>query len=219
VAEPKIRVVVVDDQPLFSAGIAMLLDAQADMGCVGTASNGAEAVELVRNTSPDVVLMDLRMPVVNGLDATRTLLAGGETDDPPSVIVLTTIRKDEAVVRAMAAGASGYLTKDATPQQVLASIRTAHAGEELPLAATGLVAEFSTRSTSRRDETLAVLSPREREVFLLLARGLSNAEIAEAAWVTEATVKSHTRSVLQKLGLRSRAQVVVFAYENGLVSA
>lgn len=218
-AKRRIRVIVVDDQPLFASGLAMLIEAQTDMECVGTASDGNEALELARATTPDIVLMDLRMPGLNGLEATHAMLAGRDADDPPRVIVLTTLRKDETVVQAIAAGASGFLTKDATPDEVLGTIRTVHGGTAVPPQALGLIGEIGVSAISRREETLSVLSPREREVFLLLARGLTNAEIAETAWVSEATVKSHIRSILQKLGLRSRVQVVVFAYENGLVSA
>lgn len=217
--EPRIRVGVVDDQPLFSSGVGMLIEAQPDMECIGTAVDGYEAIALVEQEVPDILLMDLRMPAMNGLDATRQILAGSVADDPPRVIVLTTIRKDEAVLDAMSAGASAFLTKDATPDEVLSTIRTVHAGEAVPTAALGMVTEPRRPGTSPREEALAPLSPREREVFLLVARGLTNAEIATAAYVSEATVKSHTRAILQKLALRSRVQVVVYAYENGLVSS
>ena len=220
--EPIIRVLVVDDQELFASGLAMLIEAQSDMVCVGTAVDGRKALEAVEQLHPDIVLMDLRMPEMNGIDATRAVLAKGEADDPPKVIVLTTLKRDEVVAQALTAGASAFLTKDATPEQVLGTVRSVHAGNAIPdLRETlGLIAETSGLSVSpRRQEALDVLSPREREVFLLVARGLTNAEIAEAAYVSEATVKSHTRAILQKLALRSRVQVVVFAYENGLVSA
>lgn len=219
--EPKIRVVVVDDQPLFASGLGMLIDAQRDMTCVATAVDGRGAIEVVAREHPDVVLMDLRMPGMNGLEATRLILATGVADEKPHVVVLTTLRQDEVVVQALAAGASAFLTKDATPDQVLGTIRTAHAGQSVPdLAATlALVADLGGPIvTTRRGPTLDALSPREREVFLLVARGLTNAEIAEAAFVSEATVKTHTAAILRKLELRSRVQVVVFAHQNGLVS-
>ena len=217
--EPLITVVVVDDQPLFASGIAMLIDAQDDMACVGTASDGASALTEVARLRPDIVLMDLRMPGLNGLDATRALLSRGTADDTPRVIVLTTLRRDDVVVRALEAGASAFLTKDATTEQVLSSIRTVHAGDSIPDLATTLefVSEMSA-TPDRAHDTFVVLSPREREVFLLVARGLTNAEIARSAYVSEATVKSHIAAILRKLELRSRVQVVVFAHQNGLVA-
>jgi DNA-binding NarL/FixJ family response regulator len=217
-----IRVAVADDQPLFSSGLRMLIEAQTDMECAGTALNGQEAVGLTEREHPDIVLMDLRMPVMNGLDAIRTILAGPAVDEPPRVIVLTTIQKDEAVFHALHAGASAFLTKDATPDDVLATIRNVNAGHAItaPTDALGLVHEFGRPQTSaRREATLTTLSPREREVFLLVARGLSNAETADAAYLSEATVKSHVRSILHKLELRSRIHIVIFAYENNLVTA
>ncbi|GAA4176323.1 response regulator transcription factor [Gryllotalpicola koreensis] len=214
-----IRVVIVDDQPLFAAGLAMLIDAQPDMRCVATAHDGNAAVTLVRQVRPDVVLMDLRMPGLNGLEATQLVVAEPE---PPKVVVLTTIKRDEAVYLALRAGASALLTKDALPAEVLGTIREAVAGERLAGASdtVDVVREFANRAQTRTpDDTLAALSAREREVFLLIARGLSNAEIAEATVLTEATVKSHVRQVLAKLGLKSRVQVVAFAYENELMGA
>ncbi len=218
-SEP-ITVLVVDDQPLFASGIGMLIDAQADMQCVGTASDGRQALSEVDRLRPDIVLMDLRMPGLNGLDATRELLSHGTADEKPRVIVLTTLRRDDVVVRALEAGASAFLTKDAEPEQVLSSIRTVHAGDAIPDLATtlSLVAEMGGESSpARREETIEALSPREREVFLLVARGLSNAEIATAAYVSEATVKTHIAAILRKLELRSRVQVVVFAHKHDLV--
>ncbi|KQM29726.1 hypothetical protein ASL10_03615 [Frigoribacterium sp. Leaf8] len=218
-----VRVVVVDDQPLFASGLQMLIEAQADLVCVGTAVDGAAGVALVERERPDVVLMDLRMPVMNGLEATTRIVAaaGTDPDSAPRVVALTTIQRDEAVFSALKAGAYAFLTKDATPDEVLTTIRAAAAGEPVPTTAAALdvVHAFAvpTPSPKRRTEPLEVLSPREREIFLLVARGLSNAEIAESAWLSEATVKSHVRAVLQKLGMRNRVQIVVFAYENDLV--
>jgi DNA-binding NarL/FixJ family response regulator len=211
-----IRVVVVDDQPLFASGIAMLIDAQDDMECAGTAGDGSQALAVVAEAEPDVVLMDLRMPVLNGIDATRELLAAGGA---ARVIVLTTLRRDDVVARALEAGASAFLTKDATTEQVLSSIRTVHAGDAIPDLATTLelVAAMGSSPTVPR-MSIDVLSPREREVFLLVARGLTNAEIAKAAYVSEATVKTHIAAILRKLDLRSRVQVVVFAHRNYLVT-
>jgi DNA-binding NarL/FixJ family response regulator len=173
------------------------------------------------------VLMDIRMPVLNGLEATRLILEGADPDGPPRIVVLTTIRKDEAVVAALQAGASAFLTKDAEPDVVLATIRAAHAGAPSPTFAdtVALVEEFvpalSTPTPSSDDDgpdPLAALTSREREMLLHVARGRSNAEIATELFVSEATVKTHVRALLQKLGLRSRIQIVIFAYEHGLVS-
>ncbi|MGA0567568.1 response regulator [Rathayibacter sp. KR2-224] len=213
----QIRVVIVDDQPLFTAGLAMLIDAQPDMHCVGTANGGGSALTLVGQVRPDVVLMDLRMPGINGFEATELIVAGS---DPPKVIVLTTIKRDEAVYLALRAGATALLTKDALPREVLGTIREAVAENGLGAGADAMqvVRQFARPAQTRTpDETLAALSGREREVFLLIARGLSNAEIAEATVLSEATVKSHVRQVLGKLGLKSRVQVVAFAYENKLM--
>lgn len=218
-----VRVVVVDDQPLFASGLQMLIEAQPDLVCVGTAVDGLAGVELVARERPDVVLMDLRMPVMNGLEATTRIVeaASADPDSMPRVIALTTIQRDEAVFGALKAGAYAFLTKDATPDEVLTTIRAAAAGDPVPTAAAALdvVHAFAvpTPAPRRRSEPLDLLSPREREIFLLVARGLSNAEIAESAWLSEATVKSHVRAVLQKLHMRNRVQIVVFAYENDLV--
>ncbi|WP_423920846.1 response regulator [Frigoribacterium sp. 2-23] len=221
--EPVIRVAVVDDQPLFASGLKMLIEAQPDLACVGTALDGREAIDLVEREHPDVVLMDLRMPVMNGLEATSRLLEGSGPDGPLRVIALTTIQRDEAVFGALKAGAYAFLTKDATPDDVLTTIRAAHHGDPVPTASAALdvVHEFAVsrpaESESRREALLEPLSPREREMFALVARGLSNTEIAASAFLSEATVKSHVRAVLQKLDMRNRVQIVVFAYENGLV--
>ncbi|GAB3123226.1 response regulator [Glaciibacter psychrotolerans] len=226
-ATAPIRVVVVDDQALFVSGMQMLIESQADLACVGTAPDGRMAVEVVGRERPDVVLMDIRMPVLDGIEATARILqqataqvAAGET--VPRIIMLTTFQRDEAVFRAIRTGASGFITKDATPEFILAAIRTVHAGQAVlaPQATFDLVRQFATEaSDAGRPLELAidVLSPREREIFLLTARGLSNAEIATAAFVSEATVKTHVRSILAKLHLQSRVQVVIFAYENGLL--
>ena len=210
----RIKVLVVDDQPLFASGIAMLIDAQDDMECVATAGDGHQALAEVTHNEPDVVLMDLRMPGLNGIDATRELLA---LPDGPRVIVLTTLRRDDVVVRALEAGASAFLTKDATTEQVLSSIRTVHAGDAIPDLAATLELVAATGAQPPRG-SIDALSPREREVFLLVARGLTNSEIAKAAYVSEATVKSHIAAILRKLNLRGRVQVVVFAHRNDLVS-
>lgn len=212
-----IRVVVVDDQPLFSAGISMLIEAQPDMDCVATATSGLEAITVVERLHPDIVLMDVRMPGMNGLDATRAILAWGAADDTPRVIVLTTLKRDEVVAKALEVGASGFLTKDATPDEVLTSIRTVHAGDAVPDLLGILELVRRGPGATPQQASIDALSPREREVFLLVARGLTNSEIATASYVSEATVKTHLAAILRKLQLRSRVQVVVFAHKHDLV--
>ena len=227
---PRIRVAVVDDQRLFAHGMQMLIESQPDLEFVGSAANGQQGIELVEKSQPDVVLMDIRMPVMDGIEATSRL-TGGDGDGVgvgvgdsarPRVIILTTFQRDEAVFRAIRSGASGYITKDATPEFVLDAIRTVHAGHSVlaPKATLDLVKEFATPKPSAghtREQAIASLSSREQEIFLLAARGLSNVDIAATAFISEATTKTHIRSILSKLGLRSRVQIVVFAYENGLL--
>ena len=218
--ESAIRVAIVDDQPLFASGLTMLIEAQSDMECVGTAINGREAVRLSAQLHPDIMLMDLRMPIMNGLDATKLILAQSPPGSSPRVIVLTTIQKDEAVFLALKAGATAFLTKDATPARVLEAIRSANAERELPEGDASLVviedfAQRDDQDDGRR--LLANLTPREVEIFNRVSQGLSNAEISGLAFLSEATVKSHVRAILHKLNLRSCVQVVIFAYENGLV--
>jgi DNA-binding NarL/FixJ family response regulator len=211
-----IRVVVADDQELFRDGVGMLLESQDDLELVATAATGFEAVAAAEQTRPDVVLMDIRMPGMDGLTATEAILTAPQ---PPRVIVVTTFRRDEAVARAIRAGASGFVTKDAQPEFLLAAIRTVHAGQAViaPAATFDLLARFGTDSRPARPDVIGALSPRETEIFLLVAKGLSNAEIAADAFVEETTVKTHIGAILSKLGLRSRVQVVAFAWENGLV--
>jgi len=228
-----IRVAVVDDQRLFASGMRMLVDAQDDMTCVGTAADGAEALELCAAERPDVLLLDLRMPVMNGIETLARLAAsdGAASDtaashaaatDRPRVIALTTIRRDDAVLAALRAGAAAFLTKDALPDVVTATIRDVHEGRPAPTEAEALDmlrSQGISVEATRRDEVLDALTAREREVFLLVAKGLSNAEIATSVFLSEATVKTHVRSVLMKLGLRNRIQVVITAHERGLVRA
>jgi DNA-binding NarL/FixJ family response regulator len=221
-----IRVAVVDDQRLFASGMRMLVDAQDDMTCVGTALDGAAGLELVAAELPDVVLLDLRMPTMNGLETMAALFdtvpGAAPIDGPPRVVVLTTLRRDDAVLAALRAGAAAFLTKDATPDVVLGTIRDVHAGSPAPTAEDAvdlLRASGVEPVVAPRDDTLDVLSVREREVFLLVAKGLSNAEITETLFLSDATVKSHVRAVLAKLGLRNRIQVVILAHERGLVRA
>ncbi|PZE69998.1 MULTISPECIES: response regulator transcription factor [unclassified Curtobacterium] len=215
-----VRVAVVDDQRLFATGMQMLVDAQDDMTCVGTAGDGAAALELCAAEHPDVLLLDLRMPIMNGIEALTRLAAS--TQDRPRVVALTTIRRDDAVLAALRAGAAAFLTKDALPDVVTATIRDVHAGRPAPTEAEALDllrAQGTPAVTDRRDEVLDALTAREREVFLLVAKGLSNAEIAESVFLSDATVKTHVRAVLTKLGLRNRIQVVITAHERGLVRA
>ncbi|MFB8388225.1 response regulator [Microbacterium sp. NPDC055910] len=210
-----IRVVLVDDQALFRAGIRMLVASQADLEVVGEASDGREAIDVVRATRPDVVLMDIRMPVMDGLTATAELLAD---PDPPRIVMLTTFDLDEAAARAIRQGASGFLLKDAEPEFLLAAIRTVHAGSAVIAASAtrDLFAHFSQPKAVSVPAEFETLTEREREIFALAARGLSNAEIAGREYLSEATVKTHISRILTKLGLRDRVQLVVFAFEHGL---
>lgn len=219
--EQLIRVALVDDQALFRTGIRMLIDSQPDLRFVGEAGDGAEGVELVRRTRPDVVLMDVRMPVMDGITATGHIVEQSGTDGA-KVLVLTTFDFDEAAAKAIRAGASGFVLKDADPEFLLAAVRTVHAG-------TAVFAASATRELLRRyDDSVgraaavpaafADLTPREREIFDLAARGFSNSEIARHEYVSEATVKTHISRVLTKLELRDRVRLVVFAHEHGLVT-
>lgn len=214
---PPITVFIADDQELFRDGMRMLIDSQPDLRVVGCAADGHEAVRLVAELHPELVLMDIRMPGLDGLAATRLLMT---EPHPPRVIVVTTFRQDEAVIRAVEAGASGFVTKDTKPELLLEAIRAVHAGNSVlvPAATFDLLARFSSRSAAPDASVIAALSPREVEIFLLAAKGLSNAEIAESAFIEESTVKSHMVSILAKLALRSRAQLIAFAWSNRLVS-
>ena len=214
-----IRVVLVDDQALFRAGIRMVIDSQPDLEVVGEAGDGAEGVRVVRAARPDVVLMDIRMPVMDGLVATAELLADGAPGAaPPRIVMLTTFDLDEAAARAIQQGASGFLLKDADPEFLLAAIRTVHAGSAVIAASAtrDLFAHFADPATAEVPPPYAELTEREREIFALAARGLSNAEIAQREFLSEATVKTHISRILAKLGLRDRVQLVVFAFEHGL---
>lgn len=223
-----IRVAIVDDQQLFCSGIQMLIESQHDLEFVGAAHDGQAAIALAQNARPDVILMDIRMPLMDGIEATEHILAapanpepGAETDSSrPKIIMLTTFQRDEAVVRAIHAGADGFIMKDTTPEFVLASIRTVHAGHSViaPSDTADIIrAQPAKQGRKPAEESIATLSAREKEVFLLAARGLSNADIAQTAYISEATVKSHIRSILAKLSLTSRVQLVAHAYENGLL--
>ncbi|WP_040162816.1 response regulator [Microbacterium gorillae] len=210
-----IRLVLVDDQALFRAGIRMLAGSQPDIEIVGEAGDGREALEVVEQTHPDVVLMDIRMPVMDGLTATAELLA---RPNPPRIVMLTTFDLDEAAARAIQQGASGFLLKDADPEALLAAIRTVHSGSSVIAAAAtrDLFAHFTGANTQPLPPEYETLTEREREIFALAARGLSNAEIARREFLSEATVKTHISRILTKLALRDRVQLVVFAFEHGL---
>ncbi|MFI1967998.1 DNA-binding response regulator [Streptomyces cinnamoneus] len=218
-----IKVIIVDDQAMVRAGFAALLAAQSDIDVVGDAADGRQGVELSRSTHPDVVLMDVRMPEMDGLEAARRLL------DPPAgvvhrpkVLMLTTFDVDDYVYEALRAGASGFLLKDAPPADLISAVRVVAAGEALlaPSVTRRLIADFAARPAPRRSRPVRLngLTPRETEVLELIARGLSNQEIAATLVLAEQTVKTHIGRVLSKLGLRDRAQAVIFAYESGLVS-
>ncbi|MEU9338775.1 response regulator transcription factor [Streptomyces sp. NPDC048290] len=217
---PAPRVVIADDQALVRTGFGMILTADG-IDVVAQAADGAEALAAVERTRPDLVLMDIRMPVLDGLEATRRILADTAVD-PPRVLILTTYDLDRYVYAALAAGASGFLLKDVTPEHLVAAVRLARAGDALlaPAITRRLVERFVAQGTAapalHRD--LAVLTPREREVLQALGTGLSNTELAARFALSEATVKTHVARILAKLRLRDRAQAVVVAYETGLVT-
>ncbi len=234
-SEPTISVVVADDHEVVRAGFAALLDTQPDFAVLGTAANGADAVSVCRELRPDVVLMDVRMPGTDGIEATRQLLrdpggeaAAGLACAPPKVLILTTFDLDEYVFDALRAGASGFLLKDVTAERLFEAVRVVAAGEALlaPAVTRRLISEFArlrpqaaagASGAAARPGALAALTPRETEVLRLVAEGLSNTEIAGRLVVTEETVKTHVSRILSKLGLRDRTQAVVVAYESGLV--
>jgi DNA-binding NarL/FixJ family response regulator len=215
-----IKVLLVDDQAMLRLGFRMILEAEPDLAVVGEASDGAEAVTQARTLSPDVVLMDVRMPEMDGIEATRQLLEGGESGS--KVVMLTTFDMDEYVYEALRAGASGFLLKDVPPEQLVAGIRAVASGDALlaPSVTRRVIEEFVRRppdTVRQAPASLAELTARELEVLKLIARGLSNAEIAKELFVSETTVKTHVAHVLMKLNLRDRVQAVVLAYESGLV--
>ena len=214
-----LRILIADDQALVRAGFKMILDAEDDLDVVGEAADGAAAVELARRLKPDVVLMDIRMPELDGIEATRRVVAL-EGDPPVRVLMLTTFDLNEYVYEALRAGASGFLLKDVPPEQLAAGIRVVAQGEALlaPSITKRLIQEFAAAApvTAAPPPGLDELTARELEVFRLIARGLSNAEIAAELIVSETTVKTHVARVLMKLGLRDRVQAVVLAYEAGV---
>jgi DNA-binding NarL/FixJ family response regulator len=217
-----IRVVIADDQALVRAGFSVLVNSAEDLDVVGEAADGEQAIAVVRDTCPDVVLMDIRMPVMDGLQATEAITAG-DGDPPIRVLVLTTFDLDEYVFRALKAGASGFLLKDTPPNELLNGIRVIAKGDALlgPSVTRHLIEEYVRRPspTAKSSQQLTGLTDREVEVLTLVARGWSNQEISESLYVTSATTKTHVSRLLMKLGARDRAQLIVIAYETGLVSA
>jgi DNA-binding NarL/FixJ family response regulator len=211
-----IRVLLADDQDLVRAGLRMILTSEADLDLVAEAADGESAVAQARATQPDVILMDVRMPQLDGIEATRRVMG---MDRPPAVIVLTTFDLDEYVYRALRAGAQAFLLKDTPEQQLLAAIRVVAAGGSLfaPSVTRRLIERFTDTAPTPDPGRLQSLSPRELEVLQLVARGLSNSEIADRLLISEHTTKTHVASVLAKLNLRNRVQAVVLAYESGLV--
>jgi len=216
---PAIRITVADDHQVVRTGFAALLDTQPDFTVVGTACDGVEAVKIARELRPDVALMDVRMPNMDGIEATRRLTESGAG---PRILILTTFDLDEYVYDALCAGASGFLLKDVTAERLFDAVRVVAAGDALlaPTVTRRLISEFTRlrpRAAASPPVVLAALTPRETEVLKLVAEGLSNPEIAARLVVTEETVKTHVSRVLNKLGLRGRTQAVVVAYESGLV--
>jgi DNA-binding NarL/FixJ family response regulator len=218
-----IRILLVDDQALVRAGFRMILDAESDVEVIGEASDGREAIDQVRSLRPDVVLMDIRMPELDGLEATRRILSDSDGESAPKILMLTTFDLDEYVYEALRAGASGFLLKDTPPEQLVSAIHVIAEGDALlsPSVTKRVISEFirgvgpkPAAQFPRLDE----LTARELEVLKAIARGLSNAEIAKELFVSETTVKTHVARILMKLNLRDRVQAVVLAYEAGVVS-
>ncbi|MER7859404.1 response regulator [Amycolatopsis japonica] len=213
---PPVRVLLVDDQALVRAGFRMVIESQADLTVVGEAGDGLAAVDHTRRLNPDLVLMDVRMPVLDGIEATRRVLA---LPDAPKVLMLTTYDLDEHALAAIRAGASGFLLKDATPEELLAGIRTVHDGDSViaPSTTRRLLDRLAPPLDPGAARSVATLTGREREVLAAMARGWSNAEIAERLVVAPGTVKTHVGNILAKLRVRDRVQAVVLAYEAGVV--
>lgn len=216
-----IRVLIVDDQSLVRAGLRVLLRSAPAIEVVGEADNGQSALESAAELDPDIVLMDIRMPIMDGLEATRLLLERARDADRPRVLILTTFDADEYVYEALRVGASGFLLKDADPEQLISAVRVIAAGDALlaPSVTRRLIREFATRPEVRNahPEALSALTEREREILSLVAQGLSNSEIAAKLYISPATAKTHVSRVMMKLDARDRAQLVVMAYEHGLV--
>ena len=212
------RIVLADDQPLVRAGFRMILEAEDDIDVAGEASDGEEAVAVTRQLQPDVVLMDIQMPKVDGLEATRRIAQDASTDS--RILILTTFERDDYVFEALRAGASGFMLKNAAPEDLVRAVRVVATGDALldPAITRRVIEDYAQRAAPRKDHArLARLTEREREVLRLLATGKSNAELAAHLYLGEGTVKTHVSHLLGKLGLRDRVQAVVFAYETGLV--
>ena len=212
------RIVLADDQPLVRAGFRMILEAEDDIDVAGEASDGEEAVAVTRQLQPDVVLMDIQMPKVDGLEATRRIAQDASTDS--RILILTTFERDDYVFEALRAGASGFMLKNAAPEDLVRAVRVVATGDALldPAITRRVIQDYAQRAAPRKDHArLARLTEREREVLRLLATGKSNAELAAHLYLGEGTVKTHVSHLLGKLGLRDRVQAVVFAYETGLV--
>jgi len=210
-----IRVLVVDDQSMVRAGLRMLLSGERDIDVVAEASNGREAVSQAARFHPDIVLMDIRMPELDGLEATRRILAA---DESTRVVVLTTFDLDEYVYEALSAGASGFVLKDDPPEQLIAAVRTVAAGEAIlsPTVTRRVIRQFARSHRQPPPKTVDTLTSRELDVFRLISQGLSNAEIGHQLFISDTTVKTHVTRILQKLELRDRAQAIVLAYQTGL---
>lgn len=215
-ADPVIKVLVVDDDHLMRAGLTMIIEQADDLVVVDQTEDGRQAISLARRLRPDVVLMDVRMPVLDGIEATREITS---VSDPPRVLILTTFELDEYVFNALQAGASGFLLKRTPPEQLIDGIRTVASGDALlsPSVTKRLIAEFATRPERVVDPKLAELTDREREVLVEMAKGLSNDELAKTLFISGNTVKTHVKRVLTKLGVRDRVNAVVMAYQGGLM--
>jgi DNA-binding NarL/FixJ family response regulator len=220
--DPVTRCLIADDQAMVREGFRALLDAQPGLKVVGLAANGTEAVSLARKLKPDVLLMDVRMPVMDGLEATRQILASSPEDERARVLILTTFDLDEYVYEALRAGASGFLLKDAPSEELVHAVQVVARGDALlaPSITKRLIAEFAARRERppAKPQNLGELTARELEVLRLIARGMSNAEISQTLFIAEQTTKTHVGRILMKLHLRDRAQAVVLAYESGLIS-
>jgi DNA-binding NarL/FixJ family response regulator len=212
-----IRVLIVDDQPLVRSGLRMIVSTRDEFAVVGEATQGLEAVEMVKQLAPDVVIIDIQMPVLDGVEATRRITA---LPNPPKVLVLTTFERDDYLHEALRAGASGFLLKNSPPERLLDALSIVAAGDSLvdPAMTRRLIDAMGTRLPSNSAAALKALTDREEEVLRLIAKGFSNAEIAEALFIGESTVKTHVSSILVKLNLRDRVQAVVFAYEHGVTT-
>lgn len=212
-----IRVLIVDDQPLVRGGLRMIIETRADFAIVGEATQGLEAVAFVAELKPDVVVMDIQMPILDGIEATRRINA---LPDPPSILVLTTFERDDYLHEALRAGASGFLLKNSPPERLLDALSIVASGESLvdPAMTKRLLETFVPRFPRKRSDLLDALTDRELDVLRSIARGFSNAEIAQELFIGESTVKTHVSSVLVKLALRDRVQAVVFAYEHGIAT-